>query len=151
MDERFDRLEQMIGELGSQVKTVETRLGARIDGVEAALGTRIDGVEEKIGGLSGELRAVETRLRGHIEDVDAHMSPQDQRAPAGCEGRLQVQCGGRVTRSAVAKKEQSTCVSLGNSPPSRIGTHIALEGHQMTMLTSSPHGGLHGQHPRKDS
>jgi len=41
MEERFDRLEQIIGELGRG-------LGARIDGVGhglTALGARIDGVE----------------------------------------------------------------------------------------------------------
>jgi hypothetical protein len=94
MEQRFDRLEQMIGELGGQVRTVETALGARIDGVETALGARIDGVEtslgvridgvdEKLGGLSGELRSVETRLRGHIEDVEAHLTSRiDQKVDA---------------------------------------------------------------------
>ena len=95
MEERFDRLEQMIGDLGqslgARIDGVElglTGLGNRIDGLEGRLGARLDALDLKVDSVEHRLRehvdgveqrliehvdGVEQRLRGHIEDVDAKL------------------------------------------------------------------------------
>lgn len=84
MEERFDRLEQMLGDLGrnlgARINGVEqglTGLGDRMDGAEQRVGARIDGVEQgltglgtALTGLGSKIDGVEQRLRGHIEAVE---------------------------------------------------------------------------------
>ena len=76
MDDRFDRLETMIGALGGQLRSTEEKLGGRMNGVEQ----KIDGLASVGQATAAKLDATAAKLDATTAKLDATAAKVDATA-----------------------------------------------------------------------